>query len=100
MDSAVTIPILGVRVGADALVGLVPVFGDIASLVLSAYIIREAYRAGAGVSTLVRMMANVGVDAIVGAVPLLGDFFDVAFRANLRNARLLRKVVSGAGTNG
>jgi hypothetical protein len=35
------------------------------------------------------MILNLGVDTLVGSVPLFGDLFDVAFRANLRNAALL-----------
>ena len=35
------------------------------------------------------MLANVAIDVVVGAIPLLGDVFDVAWRANTRNVRLL-----------
>jgi hypothetical protein len=31
------------------------------------------------------------VDGVVGLVPLAGDAFDVLFRANMRNVRLLRR---------
>lgn len=91
LDTAVRIPGLGVRVGADAALGLVPVIGDITSLVISGYIVREAYKAGLGLKTLIRMVANIGIDAIVGAIPFVGDTFDVFFRANRRNAKLLRE---------
>jgi len=40
-------------------------------------------------AVVARMILNLGVDTLVGSVPLLGDLFDVAFRANLRNAALL-----------
>lgn len=93
LDDAVRIPGIGVRVGADAALGLVPVVGDIASMIISAYLVREAYKAGAGIGTLARMVGNIGVDAVVGAVPLIGDLFDVAFRANRRNLKLLRKAL-------
>jgi hypothetical protein len=36
------------------------------------------------------MLANVAVDGFVGAVPVFGDAFDVMWRANRRNVRLLR----------
>src|SRR5262249_43073793 len=38
-----------------------------------------------------RMLANVALDCVVGAVPVFGDAFDVMWRANRRNVRLLRE---------
>ena len=49
----------------------------------------QAARAGAPASILARMLGNVLVDVGIGTVPLLGDLFDVAWRANTRNVRLL-----------
>jgi hypothetical protein len=37
------------------------------------------------------MLGNVAIDGAVGAVPLLGDAFDVVFKANVRNVRMLRR---------
>jgi hypothetical protein len=36
-----------------------------------------------------RMVFNVVLDIAVGAIPLLGDLFDIGFKANTRNLRLL-----------
>jgi Domain of unknown function (DUF4112) len=36
------------------------------------------------------MLANVAVDGVVGLVPVAGDAFDVMFRANVRNVRMLK----------
>ncbi len=88
MDSSVRLP-GGFRIGVDGLIGLVPVVGDLAASGASFYIVAQAARAGVPTFTLVRMVLNVAVDAIVGAIPLLGDVFDVAFKANLRNVRLM-----------
>jgi hypothetical protein len=38
-----------------------------------------------------RMLANVALDGFFGAVPVVGDAFDVMWRANRRNVRLLRE---------
>jgi hypothetical protein len=38
-----------------------------------------------------RLLANVALDGFVGAVPVVGDAFDVMWRANRRNVRLLRE---------
>ena len=54
-------------------------------------IILQAARDGAPTSVLGRMLANVAIDVVVGAIPLLGDLFDVAWRANTRNAALLER---------
>jgi hypothetical protein len=37
------------------------------------------------------LLANVALDGFVGAVPVVGDAFDVMWRANHRNVRLLRE---------
>ena len=89
MDSAILVPGLGMRVGLDSVLGLVPGVGDAASALISGYLINEARRAGLPKHLLVRMIGNVLVDASVGSVPVLGDLFDVAFKANRRNLALL-----------
>jgi hypothetical protein len=89
LDEAIRIPGTNIRIGLDALLGLLPGGGDIAGGVFSGLIILQATRAGAPTALLSRMLGNVLVDVVVGAIPLLGDVFDVAWRANTRNVRLL-----------
>jgi hypothetical protein len=90
LDTALIIPGTNIRFGADAMIGLVPGIGDAITTALSAYVVYEAHRLGAPRTLIARMIANVAVDGVVGAVPLLGDAFDVVWRANRRNMRLLR----------
>lgn len=90
MDSAFVIPGTGVRMGLDGLIGLVPVLGDIVTTAISSYILYEARRLGVSKFTLARMAGNVAVDGVIGAIPIVGDMFDIAFRANRRNVRILR----------
>ena len=90
LDTAILIPGTDVRFGLDAVIGLVPGIGDAITTALGLYIVHEARALGAPPLLIARMVANVALDGIVGAVPLLGDAFDVAFRANRRNMRLLR----------
>jgi hypothetical protein len=90
MDSAVTIPGTNVTMGLDALIGLVPVLGDMVTTAISSYILYEARRLGASKLTLARMAGNVAIDGVVGAIPIVGDVFDVTFRANRRNMAILR----------
>ena len=89
MDSSIRIPIIGKRIGWDAVIGLIPGVGDAAGALISAYIVIAAARLGAPAGVITRMVGNVGLEMLVGVVPLLGDLFDMAFRANERNVALL-----------
>lgn len=91
MDSMFAVPGTKIRLGFDAILGLVPVLGDLVSQAIATYIIWEAHQLGVSKVTLWRMIANTLVDTVVGAVPIAGDAFDVAFRANMQNLRLLQR---------
>lgn len=91
LEGAVRIPGLGTRLGADALIGLVPGVGDAAMAAMGLYLVWEARNLGASRWLLARMLSNVGVDALLGSVPLAGDVFDFFFRSNSRNLELLRR---------
>lgn len=91
MDAAVVIPGTSIRFGADAVIGLVPGVGDLVTAGVSCLIILEARRMGAPNHLLARMLGNLAIDTAAGSIPVLGDIFDLAFRANLRNMRLLRR---------
>lgn len=90
LDTRFRLPIVGYRFGLDSVIGLIPGVGDLTTATMSLYLIAEAARAGARKRMIARMLYNVGVDTILGAVPVVGDLFDFAFKANLRNANLLR----------
>ena len=98
MDTAFVIPGINRRVGFDALIGLVPVIGDVAGMVISSYVVYEAKRLGAPRWLIARMGLNVAFDGLLGAVPIAGDIFDAAFKANRRNVRLLRRWMERSGT--
>lgn len=91
MDSSIRIPLIGKRIGWDAVLGLIPGVGDLAGAAISAYIVVAAARLGVPRSGLARMLGNIGIETVIGAVPLLGDLFDMAFRANLRNVAVIEK---------
>ncbi|MBT8144136.1 MAG: DUF4112 domain-containing protein [Gammaproteobacteria bacterium] len=96
MDSAFRIPIIGKRIGWDAILGLVPGVGDLAAAGISLYILAAAWQLGVPKSALARMLANIGFETVIGSVPVLGDVFDMAFKANERNVALIEKHV-GSG---
>jgi hypothetical protein len=91
LDSAIAVPGTNIRIGADGAIGLVPGIGDAVSAVLGAYIVFEAHRLGLPGTKIARMLGNVALDGLVGAIPVLGDLFDLAFRSNRRNMRILRE---------
>jgi len=97
MDSAFLIPGTNVRMGFDALIGLVPVLGDLVSQAISSYLIWEAKRIGVSRLTLWRMIGNSAIDTVVGFIPFAGDAFDVAFRSNARNVAILRAYLEKKG---
>lgn len=90
-----SIPIGGIRIGLDPILGLLPGVGDIFGAVVSTVLIVHAHRAGVPKPTLLRMIANVGIDSAVGSIPLLGDLFDFAWKANSKNLDLYRASVRG-----
>lgn len=99
LDSRWRIPGTSVRLGIDALAGLLPGVGDAATGVVSAWIVLQAMRHGAGRGLVSRMVGNVLIDTVVGSIPILGSVFDVFFRANNRNIKLLRSHLEKTGEN-
>ncbi len=90
MDRAFHIPGTRITVGLDALLGLLPIGGDVLTgLVQSALVLVALSHYKVPKTVAARMMANVLIDTAVGAIPLVGDLFDVGFKANTRNVRLL-----------
>lgn len=90
MDELFRVPVLGWRVGLDAIVGLIPGFGDTATTLVSFYILTSAVRYRVPKVTLMRMGLNLGLDYVLGALPLVGDLFDAWFKSNQKNVDLLR----------
>nr|WP_295785509.1 DUF4112 domain-containing protein [Rhodoferax sp.] len=95
MDARFRVPGTRIRFGLDPIIGLLPGIGDALGLVLSLYVVVEAVRLGVSKRVLFIMLRNVGLEALVGVVPVLGDMFDIAFKANLRNAALLKSYIEG-----
>jgi hypothetical protein len=94
LDSAFALPIIGTRVGADALLNLIPGAGLIVGKGLSAWLVYEAHRLGAPREIITRMAGNVVLDFAISAVPVAGWVGDIFFRANMRNMNLLRDHLS------
>jgi hypothetical protein len=91
LDIAFILPGTNIRYGIDGIIGLIPVVGDIIATALSLWLVREARALGAPWHITARMLGNVAIQGVVGTVPVAGDAFDVLFRANIRNVRMLRR---------
>lgn len=91
LERAFVLPGINRRIGLDAIVGLVPILGDVITAAMGAWIVWEAKNLGMSRWQIARMSANVGIDTLIGAVPLVGDVFDLAFRSNSRNLKIIRR---------
>jgi len=91
LERAFTVPGINRQFGLDALVGLVPVAGDLVGAAMGLYLVWEARNLGMSKWQLARMTANVGFDTAVGAIPIAGDVLDFLFRSNSRNLKIILK---------
>lgn len=91
LERSFHIPGTKIPFGLDSIIGLVPVLGDVVTAVMGAYMVWEARNLGMSKWHLIRMTANVGVDTALGAIPLIGDVFDLVWRSNSKNLRIIKK---------
>lgn len=91
LERAFVVPGTNYRIGLDAIVGLVPVVGDLITAAMGSWLIWEGKNLGMSRFHLWRMAGNIGVDTALGAIPLVGDAFDLAFRSNTRNLRIVKR---------
>jgi hypothetical protein len=73
------------------MIGLVPVVGDALAGIIGLYLVWEARNLGLSKWAVARMLGNVGIDTAIGAIPLAGDIFDVLYRSNSKNLRILKR---------
>ncbi len=85
------IPGTKIPFGLDSVIGLVPVLGDLVTAVMGAYMVWEARNLGMSKWQLIRMTANIGIDTAIGAIPFVGDAFDLVWRSNSKNLRIIKK---------
>jgi hypothetical protein len=86
--------VAGVKFGLEAFLGLVPVVGDTVGVLAGLYPLWVANRHKLGKAVQAKMAANLAVEWGGGLLPWVGDFFDVAFKANLRNVKLLEEEIA------
>ena len=89
LDDFIRIPGTPIRFGLDGIIGFIPGIGDIAGGLASMILIVAAWVRGAPKVVVARMVANVAIETAVGTIPVLGNLFDIGWRANRRNYKLL-----------
>jgi hypothetical protein len=99
LDTWFRIPGTNIRFGLDGIVGFIPGIGDFLAGAASCIIVLAAFFRGVPLVTIARMVANLAIEVGVGLVPLLGNVFDIAWRANRRNYRLLERSLAAPHRN-
>lgn len=90
-DSKIRIPFIGIRLGLDFLVGLIPVVGDLIMVGVSLSIVGMAKQMHVPTALRIAMLRNIGVDFILGLIPFVGDIVDLFYKSNQKNVRIMEK---------
>jgi hypothetical protein len=103
MDNRFRVPGTKIRFGLDPIIGLFPIVGEAVTFSISSILILSMVKYGVSRKVIIKMIGNVMIDAVLGSIPLIGDLFDVAYKANYRNYKLLKEHQlegkhSGSGT--
>jgi hypothetical protein len=79
------------KIGLDAVLGLFPVVGDAASVLVGGFLVYVGRKHGISMAAQKQMIRNLLLDALIGAVPVAGDIADAMFKANLKNLAILER---------
>ena len=91
LDESFTIPGTNIKFGIDALIGLVPGGGDLIGGLFSLYLLRTAIKMKLPKSAIISIMFNIIIDTTIGIVPVIGEIFDILWKSNKRNMRIIEK---------
>ncbi|MBD3729241.1 MAG: DUF4112 domain-containing protein [Sphingomonadales bacterium] len=91
LERSIRIPGVNYAIGLDAIVGLIPVVGDVITAAMGAWIVWEARNLGLPRWKLWRMGGNIAFDTLLGAVPVAGDAFDLLYRSNSKNLKIVKR---------
>lgn len=82
-------------IGLDGILTWIPGAGIVYGVGAGAYLLLQAFKAGAGGLTLLRMLAYLVVDTATSEVPIVGDAIDLLFPGHLLAATALQKDIEG-----
>jgi hypothetical protein len=91
MDSRFTVPGTKYKFGLDPVMGLIPGVGDTVSLAVSTYIYAKITDHDVPKHLRMKMAGNIFVDWLIGLIPFAGDLFDIGWKANRRNIKILKE---------
>ena len=90
-DSKIRIPFIGISLGLDFLVGLIPVVGDIIMVGISLNIVSIAKSMKVPRALRMVMLRNIAIDFVLGVIPFIGDVADLFYKSNQKNVRIMEK---------
>ena len=91
LDESFTIPGTKIKFGIDSLLGLIPIGGDIVSGIFSLYMLRAAIKMKLPKTAILSIFINIALDTTIGAIPIAGDIFDIFWKSNTRNLKIIEK---------
>ena len=89
LDDTFTIPGTKYKIGIEALIGAVPIIGDLIGGILASYIMYSGMKMGAPPQIIARMAVNIAIDFTIRSIPIIGDLFDLVWKANKKNVELI-----------
>ena len=91
LDDSIKIPGTNQKIGIDAIIGIIPILGDLIGAIFSTYILYSGIKMGVSSKILKKMATNIAIEFIIGSIPIIGDIFDALWKANKRNVELIEE---------
>lgn len=99
LDEIITIPGTKYKIGSDPIIGAIPVIGDLLGSIISIYILYSGSKMGLSTKIISKMCLNIGIDFVFGLIPIIGDIFDIGWKANKRNVKLIENNINKTKEN-
>ena len=99
LDEIITIPGTKYKIGSDPIIGAIPVVGDLLGSIISIYILYSGSKMGLSAKIISKMCLNIGIDFVFGLIPIIGDIFDIGWKANKRNVKLIENNINKSDEN-
>lgn len=99
LDEIIAIPGTKYKIGSDPIIGAIPVVGDLLGSIISIYILYSGSKMGLSTKVISKMCLNIGIDFILGLTPIVGDIFDMGWKANKRNVKLIKDNINKSDEN-
>ena len=99
LDEIITIPGTKYKIGSDPIIGAIPIIGDLLGSIISIYILYSGSKMGLSTKIISKMCLNIGIDFVFGLIPIIGDIFDIGWKANKRNVKLIENNINKSDEN-